>query len=203
MLNVGEPNGLKPFLKELSVYTQPKEFCLTQDMTEENRKQLMDSLANYKRIVVGITVRKLSAYKSFFDNFAPSVPVTFVAFVSGKELVPIEKCMAKAGAVVLAHSSEDDVQCQVAKILYGKACANGRLSASIGSLFAAGAGTDVGPRTVPHFIPEEHGMNSQNWRVSTRLPRKESVEVLIRVARLWCGRMVRKCTTRRLEHTDG
>lgn len=161
VLNVGEPNGLKPFLKELSVYTQPKEFCLTQDMTEENRIQLMDSLANYKRVVVGISGRKLASYKSFFDNFTLGVPVTFVAFVSGKELVPIEKCMAKAGAVVLAHSSEDDVQCQVAKILYGKACANGRLSASIGSLFAAGAGTDVGPRTVPHFIPEEHGMNSQ------------------------------------------
>lgn len=68
--------------------------------------------------------------------------------------------MARAGAVVLAHSAEEDVQQQVAKIMYGKECANGRLSASIGTSFAAGAGVDVGPTSVPHFIPDEHGMNS-------------------------------------------
>lgn len=159
VLNAGEQNGLKSFLKELSAYAHPKEFRLTPDMTEESRKQLMDSLAKYKCIVVGITGRKPASYKSFFNNLASGVPVAILAFVPGKELVPIEKSLTKADAVVLAHSSGEDVQRQTAKILYGKACANGRLSAGIGSLFAAGAGTDVGSR--PHFIPEEHGMNLQ------------------------------------------
>lgn len=160
VLHVGDEKTLKPFIKELGTFTHPVEFVLSKDMTDENRKQLTDSLAKYKRILVCITERQLADYQSFFEHFVSDVPTVFLAFVSGKELVPLEQAMARAGAVVLAHSAEEDVQQQVAKILYGKECANGRLSASIGTSFAAGAGVDVGPTSVPHFIPDEHGMNS-------------------------------------------
>ena len=63
--------------------------------------------------------------------------------------------------MVLAHSSDDEVQRQVAKVLYADATADGRLSASIGSLFTAGVGTNICSQTEPHFVPEEHGMDSR------------------------------------------
>ena len=55
---------------------------------------------------------------------------------------------------------DGDVQRQVADILYAKATADGRLSASIGGLFPTGAGVTITPRTPLHFIPEEHGLSS-------------------------------------------
>lgn len=87
-------------------------------------------------------------------------------------LYPVSKCcryvgqVSAANAVVLAHSSNDDVQCQVARILYADATANGRLSASISDLFAAGDGRTITPKTPRHFVPDEHGMNS---RLLTRI----------------------------------
>ena len=43
-------------------------------------------------------------------------------------MLQIRRAVSAANAVVLAHSSNDDVQCQVARILYADATANGRLS---------------------------------------------------------------------------
>lgn len=53
------------------------------------------------------------------------------------------------------------MKCSVAKVLYADATADGRLSASIGSLFTAGVGTNICSQTEPHFVPEEHGMDSR------------------------------------------
>ena len=53
-----------------------------------------------------------------------------------------------------------DVQRQVADVLFAKATADGRLSASLGELFQAGDGVTITPKTPLHFIPEEHGLSS-------------------------------------------
>ncbi len=74
----------------------------------------------------------------FFAKFAPDVPVVYLFFIPGKQVLQIKQGDAAAEAVILAHSSNEEVQRQVARIVYGSACSEGRLSASIGSRFAAG-----------------------------------------------------------------
>ena len=161
VLNVGEAAEIRPFIKQLSEYTHPVEFQLGKDLPAAGRKALRDKLSGYKRILVCVTEHRLAAYQSFFAELAPDVPVVYVCFIPGKQLPQIRQGISAAEAVVLAHSSNDDVQRQVAGILYADAVADGRLSASIGSLFTAGEGITLSPQTKSHFIPEEHGLDSR------------------------------------------
>lgn len=161
VLNVGTKAELQPFLKELSKYTRPEEFTLGKNIPEAEQQRLIDTLTSYKRILVCVTEHRLASYHSFFSRFAPDVPVVYLCFIPGKQTLQIRRGIAASEAMVLAHSSHADVQKKVAEILYGKATANGRLSAAIGNLYAMGAGVTIGPKTSPYFIPEEHGMNSR------------------------------------------
>lgn len=161
VLNVGAAAEIRPFIKQLSGYARPVEFQLGKDLPAAGRKALRDKLSKYKRILVCVTEHRLAAYQSFFAEFAPDVPVVYVFFIPAKQLLQIHRGISAAEAVVLAHSSDEDVQRQVAGILYADAVADGRLSASIGSLFATGEGVDLNPQTEPHFVPEEHGLDSR------------------------------------------
>lgn len=161
VLNVGEAAGIQPFLKQLSGYTHPVEFRLGKELPEAERKALRGKLSKYKRILVCVTEQRLEAYQTFFAEFAPEVPVVWLFFVPGKQLLQAHQGISKAGAVVLAHSADEDVQRQAARILYADAVADGRLSASIGNLFAAGEGVSLTPQTERRFIPEEYGLDSR------------------------------------------
>ena len=161
VLNVGTAAEIQPFIKQLSEYTHPVEFRLEKDLSGAGRKALRDKLSKYKRILVCVTEQRLAAYQSFFAEFTPDTPVVYVFFIPGKQLLQIHQGISASKAVVLAHSSDDEVQRQVAKVLYADATADGRLSASIGSLFTAGDGTNICSQTEPHFVPEEHGMDSR------------------------------------------
>lgn len=98
-------------------------------------------------------------------------------------MLQIRRAVSAADAVVLAHSSIDDVQCRTAKILYGDATADGRLSASISNLFATGTGQVITPKTPPHFVPDEYGVNSRLLTRIDGLRKKELRKVPIPVAR--------------------
>ena len=184
VLNVGDAKEIQPFLKELSGYinastagntssvgannhspgmhnTMPAVFQLQKELPEAARKQLRDSLLQYKRILVCVTEHRLVPYQAFFNEFAPDVPVVYLLFIPGKQVLQIRRGVSTADAVILAHSSIDDVQTQVAGILYADATADGRLSASIGNLFATGDGLAITPKTPRHFVPDEYGVNSR------------------------------------------
>lgn len=161
VLNVGDAKTVEPFLKELSRYTHPVVHQLGGNLPEAECGQLRASLAHYKRILVCVTEQRLAAYQTFFAKFAPEVPVVYLAFIPGKQLLQIHRGISEAEAVVLAHSAGEEVQRHVAAVLYGHAQADGRLSASIGGLFAAGMGEKIGPYSAPHIVPEEYGMDSR------------------------------------------
>lgn len=161
VLNVGEAAEIQPFVKELSRYTRPAEFRLGKNLPEAEAKRLMGSLSKYKRILVCVTEHRLATYQNFFSKFAPDAPVVYLFFIPGKQALQINRALPSADALVMAHSSNDDVQQQAVRILYGSAGVDGRLSASLGSLFAAGEGVALSPQSVPHFNPDEHGMNSR------------------------------------------
>ena len=138
VLNVGDAKEVQPFLKELSGYINstgaegsPTVFQLKKDLQPAARKLLRDSLSQYKRILVCVTEHRLASYQPFFAEFTHDVPVVYLLFIPGKQMLQIRRAVSAADAVVLAHSSIDDVQCRTAKILYGDATADGRLSASL------------------------------------------------------------------------
>lgn len=160
LLEVGKPGETNALASQMSRYTSLVRFRLRANQTEQENQKLRDSLAAYKRIVVAVSEQRLGAYQPFFAKFVPKSPAIYLFFTPGKMMLQIQRVVSRASAVILGHSHHGDVQRQVADILYAKATADGRLSASIGGLFPTGAGVTITPRTPLHFIPEEHGLSS-------------------------------------------
>lgn len=161
LLEVGEAEETDAFARQLGNYVTPVRFHLNPNLTEEERQGLRDSLATYKRIVVAVSAQRLGAYQPFFAKLAPRVPTVYAFFTPGKMMLQIQRAVSAAQAVVLGHSTDDEVQQQVADVLFGKASADGRLSASLGGLFRTGQGVTITPKTPVHFIPEEYGLLSE------------------------------------------
>lgn len=160
LLEVGNAGATSTLAAQLSKYTSLKRFRLQPGMTEEANQRLRDSLNKYQRVIIAVSQQKLAPYQPFFAKFAPKSPAVYLFFTPGKSMLSIQKAVTNASSVVLAHSSNENVQRQVADILFAKASADGRLSASLGTLFKAGAGVTINPKTPFHFVPEEYGMKS-------------------------------------------
>lgn len=156
LLEVGEAGAADTLAKQLAGYTSLKRFRLPAHLSGEQTQQLKDSLANCGRIIVAVTTQRLSAYHSFFNGFITEKPVVYLFFTPGKTMLQIEKNVQKASAVVLAHSNTGYLQRQAADILFAKATADGRLSASLGKLFKAGEGITITPQTPHRFVPQEY-----------------------------------------------
>ena len=160
LLEIGKPGETEVLAKQMSRYTSLARFRLRPNQTEAENRRLRDSLATYKRIVIAVSEQRLAPYHSFFAKFAPENPAIYLFFTPGKMMMQIHHAVSHAPAVILGHSHNSDVQRQTADILFAKATADGRLSASIGGLFPTGAGVTITPETPLHFIPEEHGLSS-------------------------------------------
>lgn len=160
LLEVGKPGETETLAKQMSRYASLSRFRLRPNQTEEENRRLRDSLATYKRIVIAVSEQRLTPYHPFFAKFAPESPAIYLFFTPGKMMLQIHRAVSDASAVVLGHSHNSDVQRQTADILFAKATADGRLSASLGGLFPTGAGVTITPESPSHFIPEEYGLSS-------------------------------------------
>lgn len=161
MINVGTAGGNAAFEQALRKDVAVKRIQLKPQTLAAERKTLRDTLATYKRVVVCISDKQLAPYKEFFSELPPELPVIYVFFTPEKPMIQLEKGLSNADAVILAHSTEKNIQEHVAKILFGKAAANGRLATSVGNVFRAGDGVSITPQTAHHFIPEEYGIQSK------------------------------------------
>lgn len=160
LLEVGKPGETDVLAGRLSGYTSLKRFRLRPNQTETENRRLRDSLATYSRVIVAVSEPKLAPYQPFFAKFPPESPAIFLFFTPGKSMLQIQRAVADASAVVLAHCDDADVQRQVADVLFAKATADGRLSASLGGLFRTGVGVTISPETPLHYVPEEYGLSS-------------------------------------------
>ena len=160
LLEVGKPGETETLAKQMSRYASLSRFRLRPNQTEEENRRLRDSLATYKRIVIAVSEQRLAPYHPFFAKFAPESPAIYLFFTPGKMMLQIHRAVSDASAVVLGHSHNSDVQRQTVDILFAKATADGRLSASLGGLFPTGAGVTITPESPSHFIPEEYGLSS-------------------------------------------
>lgn len=162
LLEVGDPGEADAFIAQLKAYTPLARFQLRKNMEETERQRLLDSLTIYKRIIVSVTDQRLSPYQSFFATFTPTVPTIYTFFTPAKMMLQIQGAVARGAAVVLGHSTNEDVQQRVAAVLFAQATVDGRLSASLGELFCLGDGVTITPETASHFTPQEYGMNADS-----------------------------------------
>lgn len=160
VLEVGSPASYAAFTTQLNKYSPVSTFNLRTDMSPAEQQHLKDTLSTFKRVIVAVTENRLTPYQSFLETFAPKSPLIYVFFSTSKMMLQIQKAISYTSAVVLSHNARADVQIQTAKALFGYVTVDGRLSASIGSLFKVGAGETITPDTPYHFVPEEYGLSS-------------------------------------------
>ncbi len=164
VLSVGEGND-GVFIEEMKrLAPVPVEHLrLTREMTAGARRELARKLADYRRIVISVSGRDADvvAYAGFLAELDLSVPLVYAFFTSYRGMQPLEPALRQASAVVLGHSSEEDIQQYVAGVIFAKVPAHGKLSMSIGALYRAGEGSIVIPDMKPgNIIPEDLGMKS-------------------------------------------
>lgn len=163
LLEVGDTGETNVLAGQLKEYTSLTRFRLRKGMTEAQERALRASLAGYRRLIIAVAEQKLVPFQSFFAGLAAdrNVPPTiYLFFTPGKMMLQIHHAVSVAQAVVLAHATGHDIQRQVADILFARASADGRLSASIGGLFSTGTGVTITPYTPFYFKPEEYRMSS-------------------------------------------
>ncbi|MDR0938093.1 MAG: serine hydrolase [Mediterranea sp.] len=143
LIEVGKTSGLAARLGEYATVTR---FALRPGLATAAATRLMDSLSAYRRVVVAIGENKLTDYRTFLERMGEEVPgisTIYLFFTPQKSVEQIAGAVRNASAVILAHTTRDDVQRQVADVLFARATADGRLSTSIRDLFKAGDGITI------------------------------------------------------------
>ncbi|MDR0976991.1 MAG: beta-N-acetylglucosaminidase, partial [Prevotellaceae bacterium] len=93
------------------------------DSTEADIRRLATALAHYRRVVVSVTGpdTEQAPYAERLQQLAlPTMPI-YVFFNSYRAMLALDEPLKRAGAAVLAHSGEPDLQQYVAAILFGRA----------------------------------------------------------------------------------
>ncbi|MDR3119700.1 MAG: glycoside hydrolase family 3 protein [Mediterranea sp.] len=144
VINAGTPEKNAAFEQALEKHLAVEHIQLDPDMPDDARKQLDDVLPDCERIVVCLSdEQSASAVEVFLAGLPAEAPLIYVFFIPQKHAAALETALAKAAAVIFAHTDEENTQEHTAKILLGQATVNGRLSTSIGNLFKTGDGVTL------------------------------------------------------------
>ena len=162
VLHVGtSKTDFRPFLNQLSQYVTPIECNLTPQTDAYQRAELLRRIESCQRLLVCVTTDRLKFCQDFLNTLQTDKPVVYLLYIDVLDAAPLQKALKRADAVILAHSTHEDVQQHTAALLYGEAGADGRLSASIGNTFPVGTGVTLEAHTRPRYNPNEHGMSAQ------------------------------------------
>ena len=173
---VGSTEQAEPFVSELKRYARAVPLTLPAGADAAACRKLAGRLKGYRRVVVCVTTRKPGRWwTTFFEQWQPEVPAATVFFTPAADVNRLPEAIRRADAVVLAHSTDDDVQRHTARVLYGHATADGRLPAAIGDLFRAGTGVTIRANVRPVARPEEHGI-ARRWLDSIASIAREGLE---------------------------
>ncbi|MDR0962537.1 MAG: glycoside hydrolase family 3 protein [Mediterranea sp.] len=130
VLSLGEGQD-SLFVAALRKETEVKQYLLAPaDSTETMLHTLADQLSYYRHVVVTVSGRDVDAatYAARLSRLQLPVPAVYVFFVSYRGMQSLHASLQQAGAVILAHSGEPDLQQYAADILRGKTTARGRIS---------------------------------------------------------------------------
>jgi beta-glucosidase-like glycosyl hydrolase/CubicO group peptidase (beta-lactamase class C family) len=160
IVNVGGYSKDSAFVETVKKYAPVKYYQLTYEMNDSLMDAMKHELSLHKRVIVSITDQNLKPYLHFFSALSISQPAVYVFFTPFTVMEQLQIPLSVASAVVLGHSPDNDVQVQVGNVLFAKAEADGRLSASVGTLYSPGDGVTINPNTAFRNSPEDFGMNS-------------------------------------------
>lgn len=153
-------HGESPVVKELDKLSKVVHFHLPENVSTANLNKLKLNLSGYKYIIVGVSTSSvLDKYDTFLSGLSTEAQVVYAYFAPLSSMEKLPKALSSGAATVLAHSHETVIQRQVVNILFGRATANGRLSASVPGIFDAGSGVTITPDTPHYYTPEELGVN--------------------------------------------
>jgi beta-glucosidase-like glycosyl hydrolase len=145
VLSVGEgrDSAFVERLRELAPIRIERFTLSAADSTEADIRRLSSQLAHYQRVVVTVTGTdtEQGVYAERLQQLGLTTMPVYLFFNSYRAMLALDRPLRHAGAAVLAHSGEPDLQQYVAEVLCGKAKARGRLSMSIGSNYRAGEGS--------------------------------------------------------------
>lgn len=161
LLHVGSIENNISLEQSLKKFVSVKRVQLKPNASEAECKVLRDTLSQYKRIIVCLSENQLTPYKNFLSGLTAKTALIYLFFTPEKPIAQLEQALSKASSVILAHSANKKTQEHIARVLFGEAAANGRLSTSIGTLFRSGEGVDVSSKTPFRFAPEEFGVQSK------------------------------------------
>jgi beta-glucosidase-like glycosyl hydrolase/CubicO group peptidase (beta-lactamase class C family) len=159
VLNIGIHAADSAFVRRLRSYSQVRHLEITDQSTQLAIVYVTQTMARSSRAVVCITTNDLNPYLDFISSLSFTMPTIYVSFSTDKTLNSALIPLSMASAVIMGHSADRDVQMRVAKVMFARAPANGRISTSIGTLYNPGDGVDIYPGIVETNAPEQAGMN--------------------------------------------
>ncbi|NDV59905.1 glycoside hydrolase family 3 N-terminal domain-containing protein [Bacteroides sp. 519] len=162
VVSIGESGKDDAFLAALGKYASITKLHLPIDASESEQKRIASELKNCRRAIISVTTDNLDIehYIDFLEMIDTKAPVVYAFLSPYRELLPAAVPLRKASAIILAHSAHDELQQQVADIMYSKASATGKMSMPVGELFAVGDGVAITPQTPIGFVGEDFGMKS-------------------------------------------
>lgn len=163
LLVMGDESQSAPFVEAMKKQASVSCFHLPWNADATSQEEVRRQLSACRRVVVCIAGTNYVGEKDteFLCSLDMQAPLVYTFFTSYRTLLPLTPALAKASAVVLAHSAETDLQQYVADVLFAKVPARGKVSMSIGRLFPEGTGCVIEPGMKPGtVIPEDYGMRS-------------------------------------------
>ena len=127
-----------------------------------NTTELVEQLSAAERIIVAIHTEKYEAYRPMLLQLSKKLPVVYVYLTPMKRIYNKGSYWKEAAAVVLGHSSSEEVQEFVADALVGKEICIGRLAVDVKDFRKAGEGVDLSAwKENKVYRPEDYGMSSE------------------------------------------
>ena len=159
IINIGTHLADTSFVHRVSDYAHVRHYELTPKSSASQSAFLQQSVNKNNRTIICITTNDLRPYVETITSLSFRMHTVFVDFASIKTLSNLTTPLSIADAVILGHSANQDVQQRVAKVIFARAMANGRLSTSIGTLYNPGDGVSIFPGAVEKNAPELMGMD--------------------------------------------
>lgn len=175
LLSMGAQEADSAFVSAMQGHGGVDCFRLPWNASAEEQQAMRKKLAAYGRVVVSIAGVNYVGDRdvAFLESLNLRAPLVYTFFTSYRLLSLMTPALAKANAVVLAHTDEADVQRHVARVLFAEADADGRLSMSAGRLFPAGEGVDIRQgKAHAQVLPDDYGMKSYVLQGIDRIARR-------------------------------
>ena len=165
-----ESESHDPFYKQLNRYKEMPKFALRADMTEEEKKLLLNQLAKYDPIIVGVHKSNANPWKSykvsseskaFFERVAREHQTVLDIFANPYSLKDFGEALM-ADALLISYQNSEAHQELSAQIIFGAHPAAGRLPVSPSAAFPLNMGMETSSLDrLQYGVPEEVGMDER------------------------------------------